>query len=245
MKLVSIDIGEKNFAFSIITVFPRTPPTLCSSQASVDTQNLNLITMKVENVYLYDVLTSFSKKKKPTIIESCSKITRILETTPDVATCAVVLMEQQTRANIRAQRLAQHIWSYFHTKNLLSRLTEQPLNLQPQNIDRTETNNNPVKLLFVSSKLKTSCFVKEPLTQAERKKWTTDAVLKETIIKLAEQQHIKVKLPKHVLDTIQTLNKKDDVCDTIVQTVAYLIKHDINIWALCAQMPGTAMLKDK
>lgn len=228
MKIVSIDIGEKNFAFSIITVFPKKTQSI----EGVENVILDLTELTVENIYFYDLLTDPSlKKKKPTIIDSCSKITHILETTPDIATCTVVLIEQQTQINIRAKNLAQHIWSYFHTKNLLADTSFSSTSSTSGDRQRAELNHLergvPFKLIFVASSLKTKCFIKTPLTQAQRKKWTTDAVLKETIIKLAEQQHVKVKLPKHILDAIQNLNKKDDVCDTIVQAIAYLIKHGI------------------
>lgn len=131
MIIGSFDIGENNFAYAI---------------GSLET---------LHRFRLYDIL----KRKKQTIIESCEQISQILET-ENWSECNLIIIEQQIRANIRAQRLGQHIWTWFSIK-----------------FPRT-------KPCFVPSYMKTQFFLgKNNLTSSSRKKW---AILK-TIEILSER----------------------------------------------------------
>lgn len=90
MMILSIDVGEKNFAYCI---------------------------GDLENVFSWkkhDVI----KKKKQTVVESCIAISKIFETEEKslVEQCEAVVIEQQMRSNVRAQRVGQHIWSWFYAK---------------------------------------------------------------------------------------------------------------------------------
>lgn len=82
--IASFDIGEVNFAYCI-----GTPDVI--------------VTLRHFNI---------KKKSRQTIIESCDAISEVLfaENFDD---CSKVIIEQQMRTNIRAQRLAQHVWSWF------------------------------------------------------------------------------------------------------------------------------------
>jgi hypothetical protein len=128
--IASFDIGEKNFAYSI------------------GTRDF------LHKWKHYNVM----KKKTQTIIESCIAISKILDA-EDWSKCKFVIIEQQMRTNIRAQRLAQHLWTWFFTK-------------QPNLI-----------IKFVPSSLKTQFFLgKNNLTSYQRKKWAvtkTLSILKE------------------------------------------------------------------
>lgn len=125
--IASFDIGEKNFAYSI---------------GSYD---------KLIKFGYYDV----TGKKSQTICESCNKISKILED-EDWSICLKVVIEQQIRSNTRAQRLSQHVWSWF---NLL-----HP-RLEPE---------------FVSSSLKTKKFYNgtTKLSDKGRKQWAVEYVKK-------------------------------------------------------------------
>jgi len=117
--IASFDIGEKNFAYSIGT-----------ADVLVEVHHINVI-----------------KKPRQTIIESCGEITKILAA-QDFSLCERVIIEQQMRANIRAQRLAQHVWSWFSI-------------LKPD--------LNPI---FVPSSLKTQYYLgKNSLNSKQRKNW--------------------------------------------------------------------------
>ena len=91
--MLSIDIGEKNFAY-------------CIGQLQHNNQ------VDIKKIKHYNIV----ERKKQTILESCDKISTILENDPCIKTCFHVIIEQQTKSNIRSQRCAQHIWSFFHTK---------------------------------------------------------------------------------------------------------------------------------
>lgn len=126
--IASFDIGEKNFAYSVGTK-----------------DYLN-------EWYHVDVV----KRKGQTISESCDAITSVLKE-KELTTwiwCKKVIIEQQMRCNIRAQRLAQHVWTWF-------RLTLPEINVE-----------------FVPSSLKTRHFLgpKNDLTPKGRKKWAIEKV---------------------------------------------------------------------
>ena len=84
MIVASFDVGEKNMAYVI---------------GNED----RLIAMKRVNVKL---------KRAQTIAESCDLISRELAST-DWSVCDRVLIEQQMKRNVRAQRVGQHIWTWF------------------------------------------------------------------------------------------------------------------------------------
>lgn len=193
MHIISIDIGEKNFAFSFIKY----------------TKEENTNVFEVEDVNLYNVI----EKPKQTIIESCCKINSLLQTYDDkICTCGFILIEQQMRSNIRAQRIAQHVWSYLHTKYATG---EKP-GPHPQ-------------IISVSSTLKTKIFTAKDLNKNQRKKWVTDLILTKEIVDLAKVHAITAIISDGVLKKIQELIKQDDVCDTIVQSLAFLIKNHKNL----------------
>ena len=120
MIIGSFDIGERNFAYSI---------------GSLET---------LQRFRRCDVI----KKKKQTIIESCQYISEILEN-EDWSQCDLIIIEHQMRTNIRAQRLGQHVWTWFSTKF------------------------PDTKPSFVPSHMKTQFFLgKNKLTDATRKRWS-------------------------------------------------------------------------
>lgn len=52
--------------------------------------------------------------RKKTIVDSCCEISSILHQ-EDWSVVDQVIIEQQMRTNLRAQRVAQHVWTWFHT----------------------------------------------------------------------------------------------------------------------------------
>lgn len=82
--VASFDIGEVNFAYTVGTVE-------------------KLITMKHFNV---------KSKKSQNVIESCEAVSKILSQ-EDFSACDRVIIEQQMSKNMRAQRLSQHVWTWF------------------------------------------------------------------------------------------------------------------------------------
>ena len=162
LKLVaSFDIGEKNFAYAI------------GDKESI-------------KVWKYhDVV----RKKNQTVVESCEIISKLLEDEPLLPMVGQVIIEQQMRANVRAQRLSQHLWTWFSIKLPNSR---------PR---------------FVPSHLKTQHFIgKNKLLPKERKKW---AIVKTEEI-LTKREDLKS------LSYLRSLEKKDDVCDSFLQLLAYV-----------------------
>ena len=85
--IASFDIGEVNFAYCIGTV----------NEIKI---------LKFHNI---------KKKKTQTVLESCDIISSIL-LKEDFTICDKVIIEQQIVKNIRAQRIAQHIWTWFKIK---------------------------------------------------------------------------------------------------------------------------------
>lgn len=82
--IASFDIGEVNFAYCIGT-------------------RDKLIVLKHVNI---------KKKSRQTIIESCDIISELLAA-ENFDTCSKVIIEQQVMKNVRAQKLAQHVWTWF------------------------------------------------------------------------------------------------------------------------------------
>ncbi|MGL5961848.1 MAG: hypothetical protein ACRCZ0_07830 [Cetobacterium sp.] len=175
MKIVSFDVGEKNFAYSII----------------LKTNDNELI---IEKIAHHNIL----KKKMQTIIESCIIMTEILENIIKTLKNEVfsIIIEQQMRTNIRAQKLAQHLWSYFYLKFGMK--------------------DSAFCLKFVPSHLKTQYFLgKNKLDNRARKKWAVTKV-HDILKKHNTEQN------KFILSEIDALKKQDDVCDTILQSIAFL-----------------------
>lgn len=126
MIVLSIDVGEKNFAYCI-------------------GDKEKIYSWKKHNVI---------KKKTQTVIESCIAISKIFEEAKElIDKCDTIVIEQQMRANIRAQRVGQHIWSWFSVKY-------------------------PSKtVVFFPSHKKTQHFLgKNTLSDKERKNWSVSKV---------------------------------------------------------------------
>jgi len=168
MKIVSFDIGEKNFAYCV----------------GKDGANI-----EISQVYYYDLL----QRKRQTVVESCMLISSILLNDFDVTTCDTILIEQQMRANVRAQRIAQHVWTFFHTMN--------------------EMKGGAKQIIFVPAHLKTQKFIgKNTLGPKQRKAWAIEQIIGENSV-LDGHAFIKSK--------IREMKKKDDVCDSILQLIAF------------------------
>lgn len=127
MIVLSIDVGEKNFAYCIGDIE-------------------KIYSWKKHNVV---------KKKSQTVIESCISISKIFEEEEKelIDKCTTVVIEQQMRVNIRAQRVGQHIWSWFFAK-------------YPNK-----------KVVFFPSYKKTQYFLgKNTLSDKDRKNWSVSKV---------------------------------------------------------------------
>ena len=186
MKIVSFDVGEKNFAYSIIL-----KPDDDGNDPMCMAVRAELI---IEKVAHHNIL----KKKMQTIIESCIIMTEILENIIKTLEGEVfsIIIEQQMRTNIRAQKLAQHLWSYFYLKFGMK--------------------DSSFCLKFVPSHLKTQYFLgKNKLDNRARKKWAVTKV--HDILKKHNTAQNKL-----ILTQIDSLKKQDDICDTILQSIAFL-----------------------
>lgn len=169
MKILSFDIGEKNFAYCL------------GIKRGQD--------IEISKVCHHDVI----QKKRQTVVESCLLISDILLQDLDLLDCDIVLIEQQMRSNIRAQRLSQHVWSFFHMINKLK--------------------NNKIEIIYVPSHLKTQKFIgKNILSSKQRKTWAVEKIIGDDPL-LENHENIK--------QTIRGMKKQDDVCDTILQMLAY------------------------
>lgn len=123
--IASFDIGEKNFAYCIGT--EKSIETWCNH--------------------------NIKKSKNQTIVKSCIYISDILDEEYWLD-CNKIIIEQQMRSNIRAQRISQHIWTWFYIK-------------YPH-----------IPIVFVRSSLKTQYFLgKNNLNNKERKDWSIDKAL--------------------------------------------------------------------
>lgn len=131
-------------------------------------------------------------KKTQTVIESCIFITNIMKSDELLMKCDEFIIEQQMRCNTRAQRLAQHVWSTLYS-------------IFPDRF-----------IKFVPSHLKTQYFLgKNKLKDKERKTWSIVKVTQENVMNVNENH-------EKIIDNINQLKKKDDVCDTILQLFAYV-----------------------
>jgi hypothetical protein len=127
--IASFDVGERNLAFCI-------------------GDEARLVRWRRADV------VDATRKRPQTIAESCEAISAVLASAGDWWTqCATVLIELQIRANVRAQRVSQHLWTWF-------RCTYPTLDVR-----------------YVCASLKTQTFVgKNELTPAQRKRWSTEYV---------------------------------------------------------------------
>lgn len=131
-------------------------------------------------------------KKTQTVIESCIHVSTIIMKDAQLMACDRFLIEQQMRGNTRAQRLGQHVWSTLYT-------------LFPERLVK-----------FVPSHMKTQHFIgKNKLKDKERKTWSVVTVTQEGV--MSDGVH-----HRQIIEEIKGMNKKDDVCDTILQVIAYV-----------------------
>ena len=86
--IVSFDIGEVNFAYVIGT-----------KDEIHEMRHINI-----------------KSKKTQTVLESCNKITDIIDSI-DFSKCTKVIIEQQMCRNSRALRLSQHLWTCIQLKH--------------------------------------------------------------------------------------------------------------------------------
>ena len=171
IKIASFDIGEKNFAFSIGTLSDG-----C---------------LMITKTFHHDVL----EKKNQTIVESCEKITIVLNDCTELTTCDHFIIEQQMRTNVRAKCISQHLWTYVHL------------------VFKNKT------LKYIPSHVKTQRFLgKNELNDKQRKNWSVSKVLSDNFEK---DVFVKVTIDEAVFEHVKSLKKKDDVCDTILQMICY------------------------
>lgn len=130
-------------------------------------------------------------KKTQTVIESCIRVSSLMSADEQLMACDRFVIEQQMRCNTRAQRLGQHVWSTLCT-------------LFPDRL-----------IKFVPSHMKTQHFIgKNQLKDKERKTWSVVKVTQEGVMGDSERH-------KQIIAQIEGMKKKDDVCDTILQVIAY------------------------
>lgn len=131
-------------------------------------------------------------KKTQAVIESCVRVSTLMSKDEQLMACDRFVIEQQMRCNTRAQRLAQHVWSTLYARF-------------------------PDRLIkFVPSHMKTQHFVgKNELKDKERKKWSVVKVTREGVMGDGERH-------KEIIEEIEGMKKKDDVCDAILQAIAYV-----------------------
>jgi len=187
MKVLSIDVGEKNFAYSVIEI------------------NFEERKLVVNRIVLANAQAE--KKKDRCIANTCIALTTLFESDCLAISCDLVVIEQQVRSNARAQKLAQHTWSYFNTKflNTNKRVITIPASIKTQ-------------VLFDNTQ-------PTPTDYRKRKQWSVSTVMTGQLTTNALVHGLEVTIPESVLREISLLKKKDDVCDTIVQAVAYTINY--------------------
>jgi hypothetical protein len=131
-------------------------------------------------------------KKTQTGIESCVRVSSLMMADAQLMACDRFVIEQQMRCNTRAQRLGQHVWSALYT-------------LFPDRLVK-----------FVPSHMKTQHFIgKNQLKDKERKTWSVVKVTQEGVMGDGDRH-------REIIEEIEGMKKKDDVCDTILQIIAYV-----------------------
>jgi hypothetical protein len=132
------------------------------------------------------------RKKTQTVTESCVHISSIMRNDSQLMKCDHFVIEQQMLCNTRAQRLGQHVWSTLYT-------------LFPERV-----------VNFVPSHMKTQHFIgKNKLKAKERKTWSVVKVTQDGVMSDSDRH-------REIIEEIQGMEKKDDVCDTILQIIAYV-----------------------
>jgi len=133
-------------------------------------------------------------KKNQTVIDSCIHVSTLMSEDEQLMTCDQFVIEQQMCCNTRAQRLSQHVWSTLYARF-------------------------PDRLIkFVPSHMKTQHFIgKNKLKDKERKTWSVIKVTQEGV--MGDSEH-----HRQIIRKIEEMKKKDDVCDTILQVIAYVCR---------------------
>lgn len=165
MMIVSFDIGEKNFAYAI---------------GDKDT----LVTWRCVDLT--------NGRKGATFERSCDAATELLNDAAALLdSCDKAIVERQMRNNTRAQRLSQHVWTWFR--------------LMRPNLD----------VEFVPSTLKTSHFLsnneRRRLTDKTRKRWARNKVT-DILTERGDEANMAYG---------RSLKKMDDVADSYLQLMAY------------------------
>lgn len=201
MMFASFDMGEKNFAFCVADVTDNTILPGPKKRGVPQPPIVNAFDIDVRSIECHDVVT----KKGQSVIDSCIHVSKILDADPSLPLCSTILIEQQVMANVRAQRMAQHVWSYFHTK-----FPSKPV-------------------IMVPARLKTQHFLgKNTLGPKERKKWAIDKVLHIIDECSNHEEPVEIEPGCRVFinptfkEKMDDLRKRDDVCDTILQLIAFL-----------------------
>lgn len=131
---MSIDVGEKNFAYCTL-----------DKGKILTWEKVNLI-----------------KKKTQTVLATCEYLIELL-ISMNLKDCELVLIEQQMSSNIRATKIAQHIWSWLRGR-------------YPD-----------LKVQFIPSFKKTQFFLgKNTLTDKQRKTWSVTKV--QELLKESDQE---------------------------------------------------------
>jgi len=58
----------------------------------------------------------------------------------------------------------------------------------------------------------------------ERKKWSVEMIVSKKVLSLSKNFGIEIDIPENIQEIILKMNKRDDVCDTILQAIAYCKK---------------------
>ncbi len=131
---LSIDVGEKNFAYCTL-----------DKGKILTWEKVNLL-----------------KKKTQTVLVTCEYLTDLLISL-NLVDCELVLIEQQMRSNIRAAKIAQHIWSWLRGRH------------------------PDLKVQFIPSFKKTQYFLgKNTLSDKQRKSWSVAKV--QELLKESDQE---------------------------------------------------------
>ena len=194
MFIASFDIGEKNFAYCIADY----APTIEDRQRACDRRSPAGFARSPASAptgrlnILKIAHHNVILKKTQTVIDSCVRISTLMSEDEQLMACDRFVIEQQMRCNTRAQRLAQHVWSTLYARF-------------------------PDRLIkFVPSHMKTQHFIgKNKLKDKERKIWSVIKVTQEGVMGDSERH-------KEIIEEIEGMKKKDDVCDTILQVIAYV-----------------------
>jgi hypothetical protein len=172
-----------------------------------------------------------TRKRAQTIAESCDAISAVLAAEGDwSAMCSTVLIEMQMRANVRAQRVSQHLWTWFRCKHPslivrfvgASRKTKSDDKcgavkssgvaiispIAPAATEQQEMKNKKEK--------KSST-----LTYAQRKRWTVEHI--ESLLEArcrAATDDVTRRHNANLLAYARAQPKRDDLCDAYAQLLA-------------------------